>query len=167
MCKQIWFNNTLVKMFTEVLEQLLLIFLSNRRLKIWPPVRCMVLICNQLWHFLIFWLQRSSILKTLIREQLNVCPSLNATSYCCCFVVFGCWWPILIIDWESISVYHLIAIQDTIFLFFNIIFSKGGFCNMLLICKCLLWLCFFSTVWSYFQLKINNGSKLVLKFSSI
>lgn len=85
MCKQIWFNNTLVKMFSEILKQLLLIFLKSRRLGVQPPVRYMVLIHNQHWHFQIFPLQRSSILKTLITKQLNVSPLFSSHLF---FVVF-------------------------------------------------------------------------------
>lgn len=39
-CKQMWFNKTLAKMFSEILKQLFLLFLNNKRFQVQPTVRC-------------------------------------------------------------------------------------------------------------------------------
>lgn len=124
---------------------------------------CVVLIHNQHWYFQIFPLQRSSILKHLLQSSWMCHLCLAATCFCFQLLVAQ------IKNWLRKHQYISFNCYTRLILFFSLfnIFSKIGFLNILWICKCLLWLCFPSTVWSAFQLKINKGSQLVLKFSSV
>lgn len=127
-------------------------------------VWCLFAVSSDIFRYLYY--KRSSVLKTLIREQLNVCPPLRATSFGDCF----CCFQLLVAKIKKwLKKHQCISCNyyTRAYFFHFLIFSKLGFCNVLLICKCLLWLCFSSTVWSAFQLKINRESQLVLKFSSI
>ena len=131
--KQIWFNKALVKMFSEILKQLLLIFLNNRRFQVQPTVSVWGLFAVSSDIFRNFHYKGVLFWKHVLESSWMCVLHWALLLFAVVFVVFSCW-PRLRNAWDDIRLCHLIALENTyvcIYIYthtlFNIVFSKLRF----------------------------------------